>query len=73
MKTELKMMDCRVEGGPPALERTISVNSNRFLAERQPCAANPIAVSRKGRSGEDLAGTGALVFEGEILDLPRWH
>ena len=30
MKTELKMMDCRVEGGPPALERTISVNSNRF-------------------------------------------
>lgn len=23
--------------------------------------------------GQQLAGTGALVFEGELLELPRWH
>ena len=23
--------------------------------------------------GQSLAGSGALVFEGELLELPRWH
>jgi len=25
------------------------------------------------RNGQNLAGTGALVFEGEVLELPSWH
>lgn len=27
----------------------------------------------KVQDGQDLAGTGALVFEGEVLQLPLWH
>lgn len=25
------------------------------------------------KDGQSLAGTGALVFEGEVLELPSWH
>ncbi|MCB1454755.1 MAG: hypothetical protein KDJ48_05090 [Nitratireductor sp.] len=42
--------------------------------------SNRVAAARSGlslysafQSGQVLAGTGALVFEGEILDQPRCH
>jgi hypothetical protein len=31
--------------------------------------AEPVA----RQNGQYLAGTGALVFEGEVLELPSWH
>lgn len=29
--------------------------------------------AKAGNDGQDLAGSGALVFEGEVLEYPIWH
>ena len=54
-------------------------NENRSIVlGSQPFNRDNIALAfgkiiRSGLDGQDLAGSGALVFEGEVLDLPRWH
>ena len=40
---------------------------------RRTQAARSIEVAGSMRDGQALAGTGALVFEGEILDGPRFQ
>lgn len=42
---------------------------NAFLA----FGAHARAAGATAADGQALAGTGALVFEGELLELPGWH
>jgi len=53
-------MNCRIRlrGGMESLLPKPAVNVNRETA---------------GPSGQELAGKGELVFEGEVLEMPTWR
>ena len=65
----------------PVQNKQVSKNHEALLSAlcgSQPCNRDDIflAFGPKAsgiKNGQVLAGTGALVFEGEVLELPRWH